>query len=75
MKNMTKLLTVLLTLAVLFGAMTLTASAAQFSEEDAFAYLDSYADNVGVDEMNTWGCYFYMEALHRLLDPEWKLYW
>lgn len=29
----------------------------------------------GVDEMNIWGCYFYMEALHRLLDPEWKLYW
>ena len=50
MKNMTKLLTVLLTLAVLFGAMTLTASAADFGEEDAFAYLDSYADNVGVDE-------------------------
>jgi len=47
---MTKLLTMLLTLAVLVGAMTLTASAAQFSEEDAFAYLDSYADNVGVDE-------------------------
>jgi len=50
MKKMTKLLTMLLTLAVLVGAMTLTASAAQFSEEDAFAYLDSYADNVGVDE-------------------------
>ena len=30
---------------------------------------------VGVDEMNIWGCYFYMEALHRMLDPEWKLYW
>ena len=50
MKHMTKLLTMLLTLAVLIGAMALTASAAQFSEEDAFAYLDSYADNVGVDE-------------------------
>lgn len=31
--------------------------------------------NYGVDEMNIWGCYFYMEALHRMLDPEWKLYW
>jgi len=31
--------------------------------------------NGGVDEMNIWGCYFYMEALHRMLDPEWKLYW
>lgn len=29
----------------------------------------------GVDEMNIWGDYFYMEALHRLLDPDWKLYW
>ena len=49
MKNMTKLLTMLLTLAVLVGAMTLTAAAAEFSEEDAFAYLDGYADNVGTD--------------------------
>ncbi len=31
--------------------------------------------NGGVDEMNIWCCYFYMEALHRMLDPEWKLYW
>lgn len=31
--------------------------------------------NNGVDEMNIWGDYFYMEALHRMLDPEWKLYW
>jgi len=25
--------------------------------------------------MNIWGDYFYMEALHRLLNPDWKLYW
>ncbi len=31
--------------------------------------------NLGVNEMNIWGDYFYMEALHRMLDPEWKLYW
>ena len=31
--------------------------------------------NNGVDEMNIWGDYFYMEALHRMLDPDWKLYW
>ena len=31
--------------------------------------------NVGVDEMNIWGDYFYMEALHRMLDPSWDLYW
>ena len=30
---------------------------------------------LAVDEMNIWGCYFYMEALHRMIDPEWKLYW
>ena len=30
---------------------------------------------LGVDEMNIWGCYFYIEALHRMLDPDWKLYW
>ncbi len=31
--------------------------------------------NTGVDEMTIWGDYFYMEALHRMLDPEWELYW
>jgi unsaturated chondroitin disaccharide hydrolase len=31
--------------------------------------------NNGVDEMTLWGDYFYMEALHRLLDPSWELYW
>ena len=30
---------------------------------------------LGVDEMNIWGDYFYMEALHRMLDPDWALYW
>ena len=30
---------------------------------------------IGIDEMNIWGDYFYLEALHRLLDPDWKLYW
>ena len=29
----------------------------------------------GIDEMTTWGDYFYMEALHRMLDPNWDLYW
>ena len=29
----------------------------------------------GIDEMTIWGDYFYMEALHRFLDPEWELYW
>ena len=31
--------------------------------------------NNGIDEMTSWGDYFYMEALHRMLDPEWELYW
>ncbi len=31
--------------------------------------------NRGIDEMNIWGDYFYMEALHRMLDPDCKLYW
>ena len=29
----------------------------------------------GVDEMNIWGDYFYIEALHRLLVPDCGLYW
>jgi unsaturated chondroitin disaccharide hydrolase len=29
----------------------------------------------GVDEGNLWGDYFYMEALQRTVDPEWRLYW
>lgn len=29
----------------------------------------------GIDEMTNWGDYFYMEALHRMLDPDWELYW
>ena len=50
MNKIAKLLTIVLTLAVLFGAMTVPAVAAEFSEEEAFAYLDGYADNVGADE-------------------------
>ena len=30
---------------------------------------------IGIDEMNIWGDYFYMEALHRMLNPDWELYW
>ncbi len=35
----------------------------------------SVPHNNGVDEMNIWGDYFYMEALHRMLDPQWNPYW
>lgn len=31
--------------------------------------------STGVDSSLIWGDYFYMEALHRFLDPEWELYW
>ena len=34
-----------------------------------------YAGNLGVDECNIWGDYFYMEALMRYLNPDWKKYW
>ncbi len=50
MTNIRRTLALLLILAVFFGALTLTASAAEFTGEEAFAYLDGYADNVGVDE-------------------------
>ena len=49
MKTISRLLTLLLTLALVFGLMTLTAGAAALSEEDAAAYLDDYASNVGSD--------------------------
>lgn len=49
MKTITRLLTLLLILAVMIGAMTLSASAAEMTGEDAFAYLDDYAENVGSD--------------------------
>lgn len=34
-----------------------------------------YAGNLGIDECCIWGDYFYMEALVRLLKPEWKKFW
>lgn len=34
-----------------------------------------YAGNLGVDECCIWGDYFYMEALMRFLNPDWKKYW
>lgn len=30
---------------------------------------------IGVDECNTWGDYYYVEALMRVLKPDWNLYW
>ncbi len=34
-----------------------------------------YAGNLGIDECTIWGDYFYMEALMRFLNPDWKKYW
>ena len=35
----------------------------------------SVPHNLGVNECNIWGDYFYMEALTRLLIPNWKCWW
>lgn len=35
----------------------------------------AFSEGKGVDEPNLWGDYFFMEALVRLLDPDWKKYW
>ena len=49
MRTTRQMLVLLLTLAVMIGAMTLSVSAAEMSTEDAFVYLDGYADNVAAD--------------------------
>ena len=49
MRRNVRIFSLLLMLVMLLGALTLTASAAEMASEDAFAYLDSYADNVGAD--------------------------
>ena len=51
MRNISRTLVLLLTLAVLVGSMVFSVSAANFeSSDEAMGYLDSYADNVGTDE-------------------------
>ena len=51
MRNNLRMLTLLLLVVALLGGLTVTASATDFSDYDsALGYLDSYADNVGVDE-------------------------
>jgi len=50
MRNITRIAALLLTLAVLIGTMCLTVGAETMSSDDAFAYLDSYADNMSADE-------------------------
>ena len=50
---------------------------ASVPESNGLLLHQTYAlpQGIGIDEHNIWGDYFYMEALHRMLDPEWKLYW
>ena len=51
MRTSMRMLTLLLVVVTLLGGLTITASASDFSDFDtAIGYLDSYADNVGVDE-------------------------
>lgn len=35
----------------------------------------AYSENKGVDEANLWGDYFYMEAIYRLVNQNWKTCW
>ncbi len=35
----------------------------------------SKPNDVGIDECNIWGCYFYMECLIRMKKPDWRAYW
>lgn len=35
----------------------------------------AYAEGKGISEPNLWGDYFYLEALMRLNNPNWKKYW
>ena len=34
-----------------------------------------YAGRLGIDECCIWGDYFYLEALMRLVNPEWEKFW
>lgn len=35
----------------------------------------AFSEGKGIDEANLWGDYFYLEALMRLVNPEWNRYW
>ena len=49
MKRILPLLTLLLVATFMLGALIPAANAAEMPEEDAFAYLDSYSDNMSAD--------------------------
>lgn len=54
-----------------------TASSLSFTDSEGLILhgVYAYAEGKGVDEPNLWGDYFYMEALYRLLNPEWDTFW
>ena len=50
---------------------------ASVPESNGLLLHQTYAlpQGIGIDEHNIWGDYFYFEALHRMLNPDWALYW
>lgn len=50
---------------------------ASVPESNGLLLHQTYAlpQGIGIDEHNIWGDYFYFEALHRMLEPDWALYW
>ena len=50
---------------------------ASVPESNGLLLHQTYAlpQGIGIDEHNIWGDYFYFEALHRMLNPDWNLYW
>ena len=49
----------------------------ELPESNGLLLHQTYAkpQGIGIDEHNIWGDYFYFEALHRMLEPDWELYW
>ena len=50
---------------------------ASVPESNGLLLHQTYAlpQGIGIDEHNIWGDYFYFEALHRMMEPDWALYW
>ncbi|WP_317317658.1 glycoside hydrolase family 88 protein [Longibaculum muris] len=61
----------------MIGALSQTYTSSKYKDVEGLLMhgVYAYSENKGVDEENLWGDYFYMEALYRLLNPEWKTCW
>lgn len=61
----------------MIGALSRTYTSSKYKDVEGLLMhgVYAYSENKGVDEENLWGDYFYMEALYRLLNPEWKTCW